>query len=161
MGKLEYLSFKYIEKIPSDWEKQHRNGSGSHCVMVQWIHPPGLAFSQPVTLRCRELWTLSPPRHGLLHFPSFHPHCWAAPGSLAPTARVPPWSVIQQHSWVSRRGGRASSPQLQPRYLASPAPSASSAYPPSCSLPGVYNDSFPQRPLNYLACSCLLLSSNC
>lgn len=84
VGKLEYLSFTYIEKIASDWEKQHRNGSGSHCVMVQWIHPPGLAFSQPVTLRCREPWTFCPHTMACCVSPLFTPDAGLPQGPLPP-----------------------------------------------------------------------------
>ena len=164
-GGAKILTFP-VHKTPSDWEKQHRNAGGSHCVLAQWIGPSGCVSCQLVTLSCRDPWPFPCPAMACCISPPFSPDagCSGVPPTpalpLAP--RIPPWPPtprghpvhLQQHP------GTASAPSCSP--AARPARPLWGAQRTTevSSLTEGRNDCLPQQPPNYLVCSCLLLSSN-
>lgn len=132
--------------------------------MVQWFSPSGLVLCQLVTLSCK-LNIFSPTSchcHGLLHFLSAYPRVQMLQSSSG-------FSSFPHTSYPTM----ATSPPGNLLFSGIPVHPSGEAQPPAWSLQGaectsessgldeVCDESFPQQTLNYSACSCLLLSSNC
>lgn len=171
--KLEYLSFKYrkfqvtrknsieMKVVPTvSWYSESSFWASFMPAQWPWVVGNCEQTSPPLPAMACFIFPPFTPDARLLHGPS---GSHSSPRTSHPTVATCPTCNPSFSGIPGCPGGEAQPPALSRSPATRPARPLPGARrtPQSSSLAEVYDDSFPQQPLNGLVCSCLLLSSNC